>query len=383
MGRCRSFNSKYIRSGLFWRLETKVKSMFVNNKVVSILTVLLFNNLIFAASETMNLYEIPNSPFQKMKMTYSASYGTCTAHTGVTLIQYELFQKQLTRAFIHPFWAAYVYNHEKYLMQSLSDLEGASLGDFLSTIKDHKFCQEEVIEKTLQKYYDLSPLEGMLNHFKSLLLILDTYRNSCTNEFEDSLFDGGNITYGDYEDRLFSKSKDINKERFLKDFKDKLKDGNYLGIISEVFKNCEEQGLSVQLPPLKNYSLLDIPKSAQKVKKLIEKALLKEQKPVGISFCSHLYNDVNYEGLIFDGQTRIMKRLDCLEHGATIVGVRTYKKQREYLLRDSFNFGEITKIPTYAHYESYITKDGQEGGRWMDADLLVKNIFAFTYFSDR
>lgn len=351
-------------------------------KIILMTGGVLFQGMAFASHKSINLYEIPNGPLKKMKMTYQVSYGTCYAHASAALVQYELISKKLSSIFIHPFWLAYLFKKDGKNLNTLRDLNSGSFIDTLTSLKKYKLCDEKTIEKALSKYYERTPQEGIINNFKTILSILDGAIKTCSVNGYDDLLDNANL---EIDDVLFSSGKDVNKKTFLKDFRAKLQNGDMIKIVEDVFNVCENESLKVSLPKLHAFNLFAIPKSFWKVRRLIERTLLKKHKPVGITFCANILFEPNFKGVIFEGQRRLGRIEECRSHLVTIVGVRNHRQKREYLIRNSsfLRYGKkINSSRIYDSWDVYTGKNNEELGLWVDAEVLIQNTYALAYFGD-
>ncbi|MFZ4715107.1 MAG: hypothetical protein ACOYL6_15405 [Bacteriovoracaceae bacterium] len=351
------------------------------------------------ACPTMNLYKIPDGPYQKIPLYDQEESNLCYAYSAADMTNFDLLSSKKTKeVVVDPVWVAYVDKSKNTDYK----LDFGRAKEAIESLNQMGICKASKVEEFIQKFsheVGLTEIQVMnfLADLESKIFKLTSYP-----EHQKKNADG---SYSRLQENVFSEAyKDIAEKYEIIHVEDQvacqknillendLKQINFIKnnaitICQEyIFKECKGPIL------LKNYqfntnSLKNATASDQEVSQKIRSRLGNNLQPLQIGYCANIFSDSSYDGI--PTKDRNKRADDCLAHSSVLVGARSLQNKCQYLLRNTHGpqWGEWNRHLTCFCQDKKTKKmiedctaqknpslDFTILGCWIPEEILSKNI---------
>ena len=376
-------------------------------KINCLIFMVLFLNqtLLAQVQEDCGRVYLPQNYFDNTTepmVTYDqGNTNICYAYTAVQMVDYfwKTFDVKFDRTgwsgqpVLDPLYAAYITKKNRFLTRTIGNFfsqSGTALdfgvtSDVLKTIKEKGMCRKEIVQQSFKNYGQNIGLgmnsewviTAFLHYFyadffeaKNDLKWYQSWNAQRSKEFRD-----------EHLKRLCS---DPNWKGYCKDFTillDKLmpqfEKGKYMAVYDEMFKLCNGPNTTYKsyypLSEVEKNHYLVTKKPAEVRKRIIDLLNRKYPTPIGIGYCTQVLDNSASTGK------------PCNMHISMIIGKKMKNNRCHFFLKNTW--GEECS-PTFdkkweCEYKLERTKrlgGHRTFGLWLDADDLVRNIFATYHF---
>lgn len=325
----------------------------------------------------------------------------CYAYTAIQMVDY--FWKTSGTNFerngwsgwpvLNPLYASYITKKNRFLTRTIGKffeqnstaLDFGITSDVLITIREKGMCREDIIKQSFKNYGQSLGIgmngeyviTAFLHYFyadfyeaKKDLKWYQSWTPQRSQEFKDS--------------HLKLLCNDPNWKSYCKDFTillDKLmpqfEKGKFMAIYDEIFKLCNNPNAiykpSMRLPEVEKNHYLITKKPAEVRKRIIDLLNRKNPTPVGIGYCTEVLDNSASPGK------------PCTMHHSMIIGKKMKNNRCHFFLKNTWGEECSPSFDKKWECEYKLQRTKELGGHrtfglWMDADDLVRNIFATYHF---
>ena len=311
------------------------------------LSVLFISKIALALEcPSLNLVTEVNSPFNKLPVYDQDGIGICYAYSASQLVDYHLIKNGAAKRSMHPTWVALSHSIAQEKENISSGMTAAAINDVVKSrncsydivnhaigtwAKTANVTDSEIIS-VLEKF---APKYKMIYEGKKASSILQSSsfeitRNDITMALDEALT----------EQAAFQCSSNPTWDKLVPELHALSIMGSPKVFESLIFPACEGKKTSLNLPKANLY----IPQNDDDYPLLISNRLQTLSAPVSVSYCSKVFKDKNYSGVVGRSGKVIIKN-DCENHESLIVGQKKVGASCNFLLRNSWGngFGDWNK----------------------------------------
>lgn len=347
----------------------------------------------------VNLITEENSPFNKIPVYDQDGAGICYAYAAAQMMDYHLIKNGEQDRKIHPVWVALQYAISK-------DKDSLSYGHpdlAINSVLNSANCEYEVLEKGLAEWAETSnipesELVSFMELFVDQLQTMKDYKKSSifslnTTLTENELQAVFSSSVGIHATELTC-SDPITLANLYPKLKDLLEITPQQMLLKILSKSCHQaSSLKTKIP--KAVRKNDLYSNGKEVVQEISHYLDSSRAPIGINYCSNIFEEPKYEG-VFNNFLRgsvFSQKKDCQSHVSIIVGKKKINNSCLYLIRNSWgsNWDKdnqkwkcLCKNKKTSEFIDDCTFEKHNGpkysveGCWLPSEILQKNVFSLT-----
>jgi hypothetical protein len=159
-----------------------------------------------------------------------------------------------------------------------------------------------------------------------------------------------------------------------------IKDKGLTQFLIKLFADCQKpENIIISTKYIPDPQVVDAtPSNQQLLGNYIKKKLdLPNAQPLGISYCSGIFENQNLRGIYPDlNKDLFLERDDCFPHGSLIIGKKVRDGVCHFLIRNT--------LGTHCNYSWPCMENarGEATGIWVSENALINNLMAITNLTD-